>query len=351
MMVSGYLIQKEMIDVAIIGSGPAGCSTAIMCAKMGLSVTLLEKEQNSINRPGENLHPGIESILKTLDVFDDIIDANFLRHQGNYITWDSSTRFESFGNIEDTDWNGFQVTRPEFDNILINKAIELGVKVNRSCKILNVISENNRVIGLKTSKSDLLTTFVIDASGSYHWLAKKLAINIEKFSPTLIAHYGYVTGNCNVLNNNPMMTAIEDGWLWLAKINSNLAQWVKINFSNHTIDKNYLPQEYFGLKKLGQTCGRDVTWRIVSKPSGYGYFIVGDASSILDPASSHGIAKAMMSGMMAAHMIAKINDNSSVELQAIGEYSRWIKDWFLHDVKKLMELYKLHPSSPQWTLT
>ena len=78
---------------------------------------------------------------------------------------------------------------------------------------------------------------------------------------------------------------------------------------------------------------------------------MGENFSILDPASSHGIAKAIMSGMMAAHMITKINDNSSVESQAIDEYSRWIKDWFLHDMIKLTELYKLHQSSPQWIFT
>ena len=64
----------------------------------------------------------------------------------------------------------------------------------------------------------------------------------------------------------------------------------------------------------------------------------------------HGILKAMMSGMMAAHMISKITNDSSVEKHAITEYSGWIKEWFLHDVKKLKELYRKHPNPPQWVL-
>jgi flavin-dependent dehydrogenase len=49
--------------------------------------------------------------------------------------------------------------------------------------------------------------------------------------------------------------------------------------------------------------GADVTWRIISPAAGPGFFLVGDAVAVLDPASSHGVLKALMTGMMAAHLI------------------------------------------------
>ena len=60
----------------------------------------------------------------------------------------------------------------------------------------------------------------------------------------------------------------------------------------------------------------------------------------LDPASSHGVLKALMSGIMAAHSILRIVDGE-VESLVTSAYSQWIVDWFEHDVSKLTQLYSI----------
>jgi len=337
-------------DVIIVGGGPAGSAAAIFCAKNGLSVTIIDQEQEPIERPGEILHPGIEPLLTQLDVFDEFLGANFLRHEGNYVQWNDSKQFQSFGNSDGKKWTGFQIWRPDFDNILLDKTKDLGADIHKSCKALNPILENNRVVGIKTSDGEFYSSFVIDGTGSQHWIAKQLGIDVQTYSPHLLAYFGYMKGNNENQNINPSIRADKQGWIWTAKIRPNLYQWVRLFFENTTQEKNWIPKEFNGFKKRGSMMGKDVTWRIVSKPAGPGYFITGDAATLLDPASSHGILKAMMSGMMAAHMISKITNDSSVEKQAIAEYSGWIKEWFLHDVKKLKELYRKHPNPPQWVL-
>jgi hypothetical protein len=52
--------------------------------------------------------------------------------------------------------------------------------------------------------------------------------------------------------------------------------------------------------------GIDVSSSIANPTAGPGYFLAGDAASIVDPLSSHGILKALMSGMKAAHHSATV---------------------------------------------
>lgn len=47
-----------------------------------LKVAVLESRIFPRDRPGETLHPGIEPLLETLGVAQQIREANFIRHDG-----------------------------------------------------------------------------------------------------------------------------------------------------------------------------------------------------------------------------------------------------------------------------
>ena len=83
--------------VNIIGAGPAGCSAGIMLAQAGFAVTIFESSAIPREHPGETLHPGIEPLLKTLGVADDVNAAGFLRFPGIRIAWqEDAEHFEAF---------------------------------------------------------------------------------------------------------------------------------------------------------------------------------------------------------------------------------------------------------------
>jgi hypothetical protein len=67
-------------------------------------------------------------------------------------------------------------------------------------------------------------------------------------------------------------------------VHPQLYQWTRVLFGEQKIDKDFLPPEYQQLKIHKKTRGADVTRRIVSQPAGEGYFLVGDAAMVLDPA-------------------------------------------------------------------
>lgn len=335
-------------DVLVVGGGPGGCAAAIRCAQLGLKVVLIESKPFPRTHPGETLHPGVEPLLKQLGVLEPVLAAGFLRHNGNWVQWSAESEFVPFGEDDSGEWLGFQAWRADFDPILLNRARALGVKVIQPCRASRLVMDGCRVIGVETSLGTFRAAKIIDATGDHHWLAQQLGLEISYHSPRLIAYYGYVTGECPARDHAPAIAADSSGWTWTAKVGLQLYQWTRLSFVEQKIAKDWLPNEFLGLKIYQPMRAANVTWRIVSKPAGCGYFLVGDAAMVLDPTSSHGVLKAIMSGIWVGHAIASELLGNLTEQEAIDHYCLWIHNWFLHDVKNLSSLIAKLPSPPSW---
>lgn len=349
MKASGNQSRQSEQKILVVGAGLAGLAAAIWCAKNGLQVTVIETEKSPRDRPGEALHPGTECIFNQLGLKDKIQSANFLRYPGTLVKWDCGPTFVPFGGDENGPWLGYQIRRAELDSILLQQARNLGVVILQSCRALEIVSEANRVVGVKTSNGKYAADFTIDAAGSGHWLARKLKISIKRYSPPLYIQYGYVEGSCPPRDVVPAFTAIQSGWIWTAKVRDHVYQWMRLMFEKTSISYDWLPIEFQGLNVLQSARGADMSWRRVTAAAGLGYYIVGDASGVIDPASFHGILRGLMSGIMAAHSILQITYNRVRERSAAVLYNEWFSQWFLHDVIKLRKLYMRHPHHPTWT--
>src|SRR5438552_7770760 len=163
--------QQQSNDVVVLGAGPAGSATAITCAKAGLCVALLEREEFPRAAPGETLHPGVLPLLRRLGVENDVLAAGFVRHEGHFVTWNGPRHFVPFGRDSHGPWQGLQAWRPDFDNILLAHARRLGVKIWQPCRAHRVIVENEQVAGIETSSGLVGATYVVDATGRRSWLA------------------------------------------------------------------------------------------------------------------------------------------------------------------------------------
>jgi flavin-dependent dehydrogenase len=334
-------------DVAIIGAGPAGAATAISCARAGLATVILDRERSTRERPGETLHPGIEALLEELGVAERVSQAGFPRHEGIWVCWDTPSHFVPYGADAAGYWRGYQAWGADLDSILLTRALELGGEVLRPCRALDPIVSEGQVRGLESTLGTIEAKFLVDASGPGHWLARRLGLAIRRRSPRLIARFGYREGTCPDRDEAPAITADERGWTWIAKIRPSLYHWTRLNLDERMPDANYVPTELRELSPRGRSRGADVSWRIVERPAGPGYYVVGDAAAVLDPASSHGVLKAVLSGMLAARMMVKalaFGNGAS----AARSYGEWVNDRFEHDVAGLRDLYARLPRSPHW---
>ena len=327
-------------DLIVVGAGPAGAAAAIAARDAGLRVTMIEREANPRPRPGEAVHPGIESLLARLRVRDAVLAADFLRHDGHWVAWaGDNRRFVPCGNDANGPWRGFQMWRPAFDAIMIEGARSRGAALIRPCRRLEPIVENGEVMGVATSEAIIRARYVIDASGRQRWLSRHLGIADERTGPSRLAWFGYATGSCAARDDAPAIVSDADGWTWTARVRPGVYQWVRISHGGTRPPRYWLPGEFSGLIPWEGTRGIDVTWSRVRTAAGAGYFLTGDAAFVLDPAASHGVLKAVMSGMMAAHHATAVLRGLADADAAARDYDGWMRDWFRRDVAALQEQY------------
>lgn len=326
-----------MADVTIIGGGPAGSSAAIRCAQHGLRVILLERETFPRDRPGESLHPGFEALLEQLGVLNAVLSAGFLRFDGNWVECKGTTSFEQFKPTSTGATRGLQAWRPEFDEILLRRAREMGVEIVQPGRALRPIVTGERVVGVETSGGKVESRFVIDAAGRGNWLARHLNLEVQVRSPRFIAHFCYMEGECPVRDDNPGFFVDESGWTWTARVRPGLYNWTRLNVEDNSIDEKFRPAEFESLRPVGRVQTADVTWRLVPECAGAGYFLCGDAAAVLDPTSSHGVVKAITSGAHAAEQIVQIIQQERDEREAAAVFKQLFTMWFEHDVTRLKE--------------
>lgn len=325
-------------DVLIVGGGPAGSAAAIACATNGLKTVVCEREVFPRERAGEALHPGVESLLRQLGVADRLEAVTGARFEGVEIDWAGQQRFEAFGADADGPWRGFQARRADFDAMLLDRAGEAGAEVLQPRAALHPLVEDGHVVGVETDAGEIACRLLIDASGPGRWLQRRLKLPMVERSPPMVVRYGYVTGACPPRDAAPFLTGDATGWTWIARVAEGRYQWVRLDLNAaDAATPREAPDALKGLTPDGRSRGAEMGWRL-TRAAGPGWMLAGDAAAMLDPTSSHGVLKALMSGFMAGQTAKAMLDGGDVEAGARA-YRGWVEGWFNTDVQALRAMY------------
>lgn len=265
--------SEDKADVLVIGAGPAGCAAAINAAPSGARTVLIEKDAFPRYRPGETLHPGVEPLFEQLGVSKKIEKLGFLRHREVWNDFDGHRHFIACGADSRGDWLGWQIPGERLDAILLAQAETLGVKVIQPCRAVTLLLEKGGLCGLQTNRGCIVAPVVIDATGHGRFLTRR---------------------------------------------------------------RGYIPSRFRSLSATTRIFFRDVTWRNLPDCARPDYFVTGDAAAVLDPSSSHGVLRAMMTGIMAAHVIVGSTDLSI----SARQYRQWLQAWYQTDVEHLYSMFQ-----------
>src|SRR5579871_633345 len=156
-------------DVAIVGGGPGGTTTACLLRKYAphLSVTLVEKETFPRDHIGESLLPTVGKVLDEMGAWDAIEAAGFPIKIGATYKWGVTDDLWDF-NLLDTreidlatprpakfeGWrvrSAFQVDRAVYDKILLDHARSMGVTVLEGTAVTGVERDGDRISALLLS--------------------------------------------------------------------------------------------------------------------------------------------------------------------------------------------------------
>ena len=311
----------SLVDVAVVGGGPAGAAAATLLARWGHSVVLLTKPVSAFSDSSlaESLPPSVAKPLAALGMERAVASGRFYRSRGNTVWWgDTDTRAEPFADGR----LGYQVVRRDFDELLLDQAVSAGATVCRGATVRDVDLEHSppRLVyeSDRRQRTTLAARFVLDCSGRAGVVARR-GHRVAHDHPATVALVGIWHRDDGWDLPDETHTLVEsyaDGWAWSVPV-SDTERYVTVMVDPRTtdlqrvgrVDRIYrtevektqrLARLIRDARPVRAPWGRDASLYSARRYGGPGFLLVGDAASAIDPLSSCGVRKALTSGWLAA---------------------------------------------------
>jgi halogenation protein CepH len=320
--------MTEHVDVAVIGGGPGGSTTAALLAQRGFRVLLLERQKFPRYHIGESLVPGVIPVLEELGLRDKVEDYGFTDKHGISLVWGSEREPWTvyFGEAGGYD-HVWQVTRADYDNLLLQHARHSGVTVLEEARVTDVHFDGPRCTGVsyRLARSDesydVTADMVVDASGQSHLLAREQ--DMVEWEPDLqnVAVWSYFQGGTGYegkMAGNILVENTPDGWLWVIPLQDGTRSVGWVTPLAHARNRDETLGELLESKiaDSGETSRlldgarrvapfhttKDWSYK-TTRFQGPGYMLVGDAAGFVDPLFSTGVFLAMNAASLAADKI------------------------------------------------
>ncbi|OWT80636.1 MULTISPECIES: NAD(P)/FAD-dependent oxidoreductase [unclassified Achromobacter] len=324
-------------DVVVVGSGPAGCATAITLARFGQRVLLVEKRASAsvkLHVPlGESLHPASVGLAE-----------HFLANPGNP-TGQLAGSFRTAGNaslsaggqLDIADFSftsaghGLCVDRLAFDEALRMNAVAAGATLHRgvdflSCARVTDGSLNWRMT-FKTPGGILqaCARYLVDCSGRQAVVARALETPALRNEDRLFACAQWFSCTGGDDDRYTRVEAAPDGWWYSNRLPATARRGssrVVVFHSDEDLPAGRQAATPSGFDRLlqgsrhigpllsvkgyrpcGVIRGAPAHSQRLQDFCGDAWMAVGDAAQAHDPLSSQGMAKALRTASHAGHMI------------------------------------------------
>src|ERR1700682_4078367 len=165
--------QSGTVDVVVIGGGPAGSTGSTLLAQHGCRVKLYERDTFPRFHIGESLIPETYWVFQRLKMLDKMKASPFVKkYSVQFVSANGkvSAPFQFWDNKPHECSQTWQVIRSQFDMMMLDNAREQGVEVHQPARVLEVLFENDRAVGVRIQEEDgtvaeVRARVVVDASG------------------------------------------------------------------------------------------------------------------------------------------------------------------------------------------
>jgi flavin-dependent dehydrogenase len=330
-----------MLDVLVIGAGPAGSIAATVLARAGARVRLIDR--TSFPRPklcGDTLNPGALDVLERLGLDREIrrtalqVDGMLVTGEGVAIEGRYPGRFR-----------GLALRREDLDQVLVNAAVEAGADFQDRCAARHPLLSHDRgtplVIGASCAFSDarvdINATVTIAADGRRSSLAFALGLAHHPVKPRRWAVGAHATDVHGLMSVGEMH--IRQGhYIGVAPLPGGLANvcLVKPAASRDAALRNPRKALLDAVASDIMLRDRFTDARLVADPlvlgplavdaaavmPPAGLLLAGDAAGFVDPMTGDGLRFALRGGELAAHAAMRALEHGWDDVHASLDVAR-----------------------------
>ncbi len=340
-------------DIAIIGAGPAGVSTALFLAKKGVSHLLFDKAGFPRDKVcGDGLSG------KTIGLFNEL-NPNLVQQMSaepeHFLpSWGVSFIAPNGKGIElpfKKDMSelkhapGFTSRRIDFDDFLLKQINPQFTNLQLETEVLQIkkVQEGLELkLNHQGKRLTCLTKVIVGAGGTASLTARKLAkqkVQPQHLFAGLRVYYKNISEMHpqNFIELHFIPEALP-GYLWIFPLPNNQAN-VGIGILSKDIkDKHIhlktllqkaiktnpvLVRRFKDAEAVSSTAGWRLPLGSIKRPlSGERYLLTGDAAALIDPFTGEGIGNAILSGKFAAKILAEAVQKNDFSAAALKEYDR-----------------------------
>ncbi len=299
-------------DAVVVGAGPAGSATALLLARAGAHVLLLDRARFPRDKPcSEYLSPETTRVLERLGggVVEAVAAASHARLTGMKVVAPSGA--EMVGRFDRTGERfSFALPRTSFDTILRRAAEAAGAVVREGVKVQDLVYDRGAVGGV-VARETYRARVVVGADGLRSIVARRCG-GVRTSPPRRVAFTAHVSDVAGVTDVGEMHIG-RSGYVGMGPIGGGVTTVALV-----------VP-----VRSLKQT-GPFAQWSRASVAPGGGALLVGDAADFFDPFTGQGIYSALRGAELAAAAVTDaLTTGASLRAYARARRTAFTGKWLL----------------------